>query len=129
MKSALIKKVVLVASIGLFSQLALAQDNASAVRDIAGIVASMNHFASDADKAKLMAISEDSSLAQGVRDMAMAVAHIQHAAPAEDKATMNALASNEQVPEGARALAGIIANFNHMASADAKAQLAQMFPQ
>ena len=129
MKNTILSKVLLIATIGLFSQFAAAQNaSTAAAKQIADIVVSLNHFPSDADKATLAAISGNSELAQGVRDMATAVANIQHAATAEDKSKMMALAAAEDTPERGKALAGIIANINHTASADAKAQIAQLFP-
>lgn len=126
MKLTLVRKMIAIALIGVFSQFSMA-DNASSTTEIAGIVASMNHFPSDADKAKLMAISGDDSLAGGVRSMAMAVTNIAHAANAEDKAAMADIAGNAEASDGAKALAGIIGNFNHMASADDKAKLSELF--
>ena len=84
MKFDITKKIVLIALIGMFSQFSMA-DNASAMRDIAGIVASINHFPSDADKVKLAAITADDTIAGGLREMATAVASISHATNAEGK--------------------------------------------
>lgn len=126
MKSTLIRKIIGVILLGAFSQFSMA-DNVSSATEIAGIVASMNHFASDADKAKLMVIAADDSLAGAVRTMATAVTNIAHAANAEGKAAMATLAANDQAPDRARALAGVIGNFNHMASADDKAKLTELF--
>jgi len=129
MKSTLLQRILLIATIGLFSQFALAQDaNTAAAKQIADIVASLNHFPSDADKATLSAISGNSALAQGLRDMASAVSNIQHAANAEGKSAMAALQAAADTPDRGKVLAGIIENINHTASADAKAQLAQLFP-
>lgn len=125
MKVTLIRKVMAVAIIGCFSQFAMA-DNASSATEIAGIVLGMNHFPSDADKAKLMAIAADDSLADGVRTMATAVSNISHAATAEDKAALMAL-QETQMPDRGKMLAGIIAGFNHMASADDKAKITESY--
>lgn len=129
MKNTILKKFLLIAVIGLFSQFSVAQDaNSAAAKQIADIVASLNHFPSDADKATLSAISGNSALAQGLRDMANAVSGIQHAATAEGKSAMAALQAAADTPDRGKALAGIIENINHTASADAKAQIAQLFP-
>lgn len=127
MKSALSRKIAVFALCGLFSSLSMA-DNASSATEIAGILVAMNHFASDADKAKLMAIAADESLAGAVRDMATAVANIAHAATAEGKAAMAAIqAGPAETPERAKVMAGVIAGFNHMVSAEDKARLTEMF--
>ena len=128
MKSRILKTLSLVALLGLFSQNALAQDAGAALKQISDIVASLNHFPSDADKAALAEISANESLPQGLRNMADTVANISHAASAEGKAAMASIQANDAAPEGAKALAGVIANLNHVASDDAKATLAQYFP-
>lgn len=120
-----ITKIMVIALIGFFSQFSMA-DNASSATEIAGIVVAMNHFASDADKAKLMAISADESLAGPVREMATAVANISHAATAEGKAAMAAIVAGD-APDRAKVLAGVIAGFNHMASADDKARITELY--
>jgi len=129
MKFSLTKKITTIALIAFFSQLTLAQanPNGAAFREIADIVASLNHFPSDGDKAKLMAISSNDALAQPLREMATAVANISHAANAEGKAAMAGVQANSEVPDRAKELAGIIASLSHTPSAEAKAALAAMF--
>ena len=122
------RKIIIIAIVGLFSQFSMAQDNAGAIKDVADIVASINHFPSDADKARLMAISGNDSLFDGIRAMATAVSNISHAANADGKAAMAALQAMDQLPDRAKALAGIIGSFNHMASDEGKATLAELFP-
>ncbi|MCH2347223.1 MAG: hypothetical protein MK299_07500 [Pseudomonadales bacterium] len=124
----LARKITIIAIVGLFSQFSMAQDNASAIKEVADIVASINHFPSDADKDRLMAISDDDSLFDGIRAMATAVSNFAHAANADGKAAMASLQANDQIPDRAKALAGIIGNMNHTASADAKATLGELFP-
>ena len=128
MKFTLTRKIMVIALIGLFSQFSLAQDAGMALKQIADIVVSLNHFPSDADKSTLMGISGNDSLPQGVRDMATAVSSFAHAANAEGKTAMAGIQANAQAPDRAKALAGIIADLNHTASADAKATLAELYP-
>ena len=130
MKITLIRNLVAVALIGLFTQFSAAQEanNMGALKEVADIVASINHFPSDADKAALANISGNEALAQGVRDMATAVANIAHAANAEGKEAMARIQANESAPVSAKALAASIASFNHMLSDEEKAALTQMFP-
>jgi len=123
-----INKFLLIAVIGLFSQFSLAQDAGGALKEIADIVAAINHFPSDADKTKLMAISDNGNLPQGVRDMATAVASINHSANAEGKEAMARIAANDQAPDRAKTLAGIISDLNHTPSDEAKSTLAELFP-
>ena len=124
----LTKSLIVLMLGGLFSQAAMAQDGASALKTIADIVASINHYPSDADKAALAEISSNDSLPQGLRNMADTVANISHAASADGKEAMAAIQANESAPDRAKELAGIIASLNHVASDDAKNRLAVLFP-
>ena len=128
MKLTLTRKIIAIALIGMFSQFSLAQDAGTALKEIADIVASLNHFPSDGDKATLMAISDNDGLPGGVRAMATAVSSFAHATNDEGKEAMAGIQSNDQAPDRAKALAGIIASLNHTASADAKAELASLYP-
>ena len=125
MKLTLIRNVILLALLASFSQFTFA-DNASAQKTIAGVLHNLNHFPSDADKAALMAISEDESVGQGYRALAGAVANISHGATAEGKAVTARIMEASQAPADLKTLAGIVASLNHPASADAKATLAAM---
>jgi hypothetical protein len=120
-------KILAFVTASLFAQMALAADDAASAEEIARIVMSMNHFPSDADKATLMAIAQDESLAQGVRDMAATVAEIQHFPNDAGKAKMASLVAAEDTPERGKVLAGIISNFMHMVSAEDKATLTELF--
>ena len=132
MKITLIRKLVAVALIALFSQFSLAQDAGGAIenaeKQIADIVASINHFPSDADKAALADIAGNDALPEGLRNMATAVSNISHAASAEGKAMMASIQANGEAPDRAKLLARIIASLNHMPSDEAKAALAESFP-
>jgi len=128
MKTTIVKILSIAALIGLFSQPAMAQDAGGALKQISDIVASLNHFPSDADKATLAEIAANDSLPQGLRNMATTVAGINHSASAEGKEMMAAIQANDAAPEGAKALAGVIAGLNHVPSDEAKATLAQYYP-
>ena len=122
------KLIAVLAVIGLFAQPTLAQEPGGALKQIADIVASLNHFPSDSDKATLAEISGNESFPQGLRNMADAVANISHAPTAEGKEALAAIQASSDAPDSAKTLAGIIASINHTASADAKATLAELFP-
>ncbi len=130
MNTTILKNLILVIAIGLFSQIAMAQNqgNGVALKQIADIVAGLSHRPSDSDLTTLNEIIGNSGLAQGVRAMGSSVASIEHSANEEGKGAMEAIQSNAQAPDRARALADIIGSFNHSASDDAKAQLAELFP-
>jgi len=124
----IIKKLTLIVLIGLFSQPLLAQQPGGALKQIADIVASINHFPSDADKTALAAIAANDEYPQPLRDMATSVANISHAADADGKAVMASIQADDEAPDRAKTLAGIIAALNHTPSAADKARLAELFP-
>ncbi len=125
MKLGITKTLLLIALTGLFSQVTLA-DQASAQKTIVGILSGMNHFPNDAQKAELMAISNDESSGRGYQMIATAIMGIQHAPTAEGKASMEQIIGSAQAPAAVKAVAKAVAEFNHMASADAKAALAAL---
>lgn len=125
-----LKTITLLASLTLFTQLATAQSAAdtAAMKQIAAIVATLNHFPNDDDFATLDAIIANSEVSSDVRTMADTVANIEHSANEEGKGAMEAIAGDANASEQARSLAEIIGNLNHTASASAKEQLAALFP-
>ncbi|MDA1373020.1 MAG: hypothetical protein O2971_20030 [Proteobacteria bacterium] len=123
MKFGITKKLIAIVLIGLCSQLAMA-DPASARKTIAGILSTLNHFPSDAQKAELAAIAADESSGRGNVLIAGAVINMQHALNAEGKTAMEGIIAAEQAPAEAKALAKVALEFNHMASEEAKAVLA-----
>ena len=130
MKMALTRKFVAIALFGFFSQFSMAQDQAvfGALQEIAGIVASISHVPSDADKAALADISDNNRLPQGIRMMAGVVSSINHSPSDQGKEMMARIRAADQAPEQIKSLARIIANFNHMPSDEEKVTLAQLFP-
>lgn len=125
MKSTLIGKLLAFVAVCSLSQFAFA-DTESAIKSVAGILTNLNHFASDADKATLMAISEDEGNGRGIRAVATAVHNIQHAATADDKEIMGTVLASDRAQAGVKSLAGIVAEFNHMVSDEAKATLGSL---
>jgi ArsR family metal-binding transcriptional regulator len=130
MKTRSLRNIVLTFSIGLFPLIGAAQDEArvEALREIAQIVASINHFPSDENKAVLASIEGNESYPQGIRMLAATVANISHAANAEGKQSMTMLQGNQRAPEAVKSLAEIIGRFNHMANDQDKAALLALFP-
>ncbi len=123
MKLGITKTLVTIALIGLFSQFSLAQDD-SALSTIAGIVANLNHFPSDDDKATLMAISEGDGERRGIVMLANAVGNIAHSANDEGKEEMNRLIASDMAPANVKAVAEIVLGFMHSVNDEAKATLA-----
>lgn len=125
MKTTLIKKMLVIVSVGVFSQSVLA-DNESAAKSIASILVNLNHFPSADDKVTLKTISEDEGTAEALRAVAMAVHNIQHSATAEDKAALAEVIANDMATAEVKALAEIVVGINHVPSADAKTALQAM---
>ena len=125
MKLSLLRKFLLIVLLGLFSQVSMA-DNASAAKTIAGVLASLNHFPSDADKLALTDVANDEGNGRGFRLIATAVSKIQHAATSEDKEVMNRIVASDRASADAKILAEVVLGINHSASDDAQAKLAAM---
>ena len=128
MRKILTRSILFIALIGLLPQLSVAQEAGAALKQVADIVATLNHFPSDDDKTALMAISGTDGLPEGVRAMATAISSFAHSANEEGKEAMSRILENAEAPDRAKALAGIINELNHTASDEAKATLAQYFP-
>jgi hypothetical protein len=137
MKKILIRNLLAITLFGFFTQFSVAhhtnnmsaiKEMATALKEIANIVVSINHFPSDADKAALAKISGNEAYPQGIRDMATTVSNIEHAANDAGKAAMARIQASDQASASAKALAGMITNFNHMLNAEAKMTMAQLFP-
>lgn len=123
MKLGITKTLTAIALVGLFSQFSLAQQD-EALATIAGIVANLNHFPSDDDKATLMAVAENAGERRGIVMLANAVSNIAHSANAEGKEQMNQIIAAEQAPANVKAVAEIVLGFMHSASDEAKTTLA-----
>lgn len=97
----------------------------SNVATMAGIVLSLEHFPSAADKEALAAITGGDGSA-AVKSVAAAIAGVAHKVSDADKATLQSIAADESQPADLRELAGIVAGINHVPSAEAKAALVKL---
>ncbi len=70
--------------------------NVAAPKQIANIIASLNHFPSDANLGTLDEIIGKGELTQGVRDMVNAFANIEHSVSEEGSGAMEAIQVNTQ---------------------------------
>lgn len=84
-----------------------------AAATIADIVAGMNHFPTDEQKAKLAEIQQDESVDENLRTIAAAVANVQHQPAEADRAELQAIVDDEAATEEAKTLAAAVLNFNH----------------
>lgn len=130
MKLTKIRNLVVLLIVGFFTHVAVAQDSApmNALKQIADIVSSMNHFPSDDDKTTLAGIVANEELPQGLRDMAATITNIEHQPDDDGKAAMARIQASEEATDRTKTLAGMIASFNHMLNDEQKATLAGLFP-
>lgn len=96
------------------------------VRTMAGILATLNHFPSDEQKATLQAITTSESATANEKALADALLGVQHSAAADDKAQLDAIVNDSDATEGEKMLAGVIAGLNHTPSAEEKAALTKL---
>lgn len=122
MRISFIVLVTLLVCLATGAPLARAADD---IATMAGIVLSLQHFPSDADKEKLAAIAA-SDAADTVKTVANAIANIQHSVSDADKAALEAIADDESQSADLRELAFIVAELNHVPSAEDKASLAEL---
>lgn len=118
--------LVLALITGLMLGTSAAQAASPAVREMAGIVAHLAHYPSDAEKTRLQAIVSDASSTQQERTIAMAIANLQHRVSAGDADKLKKVTNDMSVPAEVRELAGIVLSINHMPSEADKSKLEMM---
>ncbi len=123
------KKFVLVlagiAVTSLFSTgLALADD--AAIKTMARITMSLNHFPSDDDKATLKGIIDNDDSTEEAADIAMAISNIQHKVTEKDTDRLEDIISDDSAGADARKLASILLRINHAPSDEDKTTLAAL---
>lgn len=105
----------------LFSGVALAEQNATAV--MADILAGMNHFPSDEQKAMLADIAENDQVDAEQRAIAEAIANIEHQPTPEDREKLQAIVDDPEADEAEKTLAQAVLRFNHAAAEEDAAAL------
>lgn len=124
MKSRILLYLVSMAGLLLAAQPALAAN--AAVREMAGIMAHLSHYPSDAEKAKLQGIIDSQGSSGPERVVAGAIINLKHKATAEDKDRLRQLVNDAAAPAEVRDLAGIVMSINHKPSAEDKRKLEMM---
>ena len=115
--------VVLLSVVGLMLGAQAAPAASAAVRDMAGIMMHLEHYPSDADKAKLKAIVDDKGSTEQERVIATAITNLNHKVAAGDADKLKKVVGDMSAPAEVRDLAGIVLNINHMPSAADKSKL------
>jgi hypothetical protein len=104
----------------------LAAAESKAVQTMAGILANLNHFASDSEKATLKGIVEDKATPAPEKTIAQALINVQHTVSAADKPKLQALVSDKDTPASIKTLAEVILALNHTPSDAEKAKLKKL---
>ncbi|HZW26748.1 MAG TPA: hypothetical protein VFF26_14815 [Gallionella sp.] len=124
MKNKYLFALLSVMSLILGSQSALAAS--AAVREMAGIVMHLNHYPSDAEKARLGVIVADKASTEPERVIATAISNLEHKVTAGDADKLRKVTGDMSAPAEVRDLAGIVLNINHKPSAADKGKLEAM---
>ena len=85
----------------------------SNVQTMAAILARLNHFASDAEKATLKTIVDDKTSTDAERTVAQALINVQHKVAAADAPKLQALAKDPKASESIKTMASVIVGLNH----------------
>ncbi len=112
------------AGLALGAQSALAAD--AAVREMAGIMLHLNHYASDEEKGKLKVIADDPATPQDERVIAAAVMNLEHQVSSPDRDKLKKVIDDNSAPPEVRDLAAIVLNTNHTPSEADKRRLEAM---
>jgi hypothetical protein len=124
MKSKHLLVLLSVAGMMLGAQPALAAT--VAVRQMAGIMAHLSHYPSDAEKATLKSIAADMGNTEQERIIATAISNLEHKVAAADADKLKNVAGDMTAPAEVRELAGIVLNISHKPSRADKSKLETM---
>jgi hypothetical protein len=122
----LIRNTVVVALAVAFTGAASALQSSPNVKTMAGVLATLNHFPGDAEKAKLEGIVKSESATAAEKTVAQAMINLQHTVAAADKPKLDALIKDQATPASVRTLAEILVRLNHAPSAADKAELTKL---
>ena len=103
-----------------------AQAPSANVQTMAGILAKLNHFPNDAEKATLGGIVKSDSATPHEKAVAQALINTQHSASAADKPKLEAIVKDAAAPQGVKTLADVLAKLTHTASDADKAALTKL---
>jgi hypothetical protein len=124
MKSKYLWVLLSAAGLMLGAQSALAAS--AAVREMAGIMMHLNHYPSDAEKARLKAIAADMGSTGQERVIATAISNLEHKVAAADADKLRQVADDMSAPAEVRDLASIVLDINHKPDKSDKKKLEMM---
>jgi hypothetical protein len=114
-----------IAITSLFSTGIVLADDA-AIKTMARITMSLNHFPSDDDKAALKGIIDSDDSTEEAADIAMAIANIEHKVLEKDTDRLEDIIGDGSAGADARTLASILLRINHAPSDEDKTTLAAL---
>ena len=114
-----------IAITSLFSTGIVLADDA-AIKTMARITMSLNHFPSDDDKAALKGIIDSDDSTEDAADIAMAIANIEHKVLEKDTDRLEDIIGDDSAGADARTLASILLRINHAPSDEDKTTLAAL---
>jgi hypothetical protein len=111
--------------VAFFVKPVVAQES-QAVKTIAGILVTVNHFPSDEQKKTLQALAAESTTTAQEKVLIQALVGMQHRISAADKPKVEAVMKDANAPEGVKTIATILDTFLHTASAADKETLKKL---
>ena len=103
----------------------LAQET-KAVKAVAGMLLTLNHFPNDAQKKELQALADAKTTTPQEKVIVTAVMNLVHSVSAADKPKVEALMKDPAATASVKTLAGILDKFLHMATDADKVALKKM---
>lgn len=104
----------------------LAYADSAAIRTMARITMSLNHFPSDDDKASLKAIVDSDESSEEEAAIGLALSNMKHKVTEADAERLAAIVDDPASDASAQKLASILLKINHAASEEDKAVLATL---
>ena len=104
----------------------IAAQESAAVKTIAGILMTINHFPNDTDKKTLTTLAGQTSTIDQEKVLIAAILGMQHSIAAADKPKVEAVMKDAKASAGVKQIATILNTFLHMASDAEKAALKKL---
>jgi hypothetical protein len=121
-------KLLLVSALALFlaASASISAQESKAVKTMAGILMTVNHFPNDEQKKTLTALSAEAATTAQEKVLIAAIVGMQHSIAEADKVKVQAVMKDATASAGAKAIATILDHFLHMANAADKETLKKL---
>lgn len=123
------KRLLFVAALillGVSAAAPLVAQESKAVKTMAGILMTVNHFPTDEQKKTLQAVSAEAATTAQEKVLIQALLTMQHSVAEAEKTKVQAVVKDQAASAGARAVAGVLERFLHMANEADKAALKKL---